>query len=108
MPLDMHEQDAFKRSLIAHQLAAGHGCAELLRHSDSPPAMLLERLGRNLDELGVPFHACWTRSRQRLRSFWRPVAQDVALPTARDQAAWLAAYIESTWNELDQSVRPQQ
>ena len=43
MPLDMHEEDAFNRSLIAHQLADGHGCAELLRYSTLPPAMLLER-----------------------------------------------------------------
>jgi streptomycin 6-kinase len=101
MPLDMHEQDAFKRSLIAHQLAAGNGCAELLRHSDSPPAMLLERLGRNLDELGMPLPRLLDTIAATLRSFWRPVAQDVALPTARDQAAWLASYIESTWDELD-------
>ena len=106
MPLDMHEADAFNRSLIAHQLAAGRGCAELLRYSDSPPAMLLERLGRNLDDLGMPLPGLLDTVAATLRSFWQPIASAVALPTARDQAAWLAAYIESTWNELGRPCEP--
>ena len=100
MPLEIHEEDAFNRSLIAHRLAGGHGCAELLRHCDSPPAMLLERLGRNRDDLGMPLPRLLDTIATTLRSFWRPVDPDVALPSACDQAAWLAAYIESTWNEL--------
>ena len=101
MPLDMHAAEAFRRSLIAHQLASGSSCAALLQHSESPPAMLLERLGPNLAELGMPLQRVLETIAATLRSFWRPVAPDVALPTTRDQAAWLAAYIESTWNELD-------
>jgi streptomycin 6-kinase len=100
MPLDMHEQDAFGRSVIAHQLAGGQGCAELLRHSESPPAMLIERLGQNLDQLDMPVGSLLETIAATLRSFWRPVGPDVGLPTARDQAAWLAVYIESSWNEL--------
>jgi streptomycin 6-kinase len=96
----MHEEDAFQRGLIAHQLAGGRGCAELLRHSDSPPAMLLERLGPNLDDLAMPLPNMLDTIATTLRSFWRPIAPDVALPSAREQAAWLAAFIESTWNEL--------
>ena len=102
MPLDMHEEDAFNRSLIAHQLAGGQGCAELLRYSTSPPAMLLERLGQNLHELGMPLPRLLETITATLKSFWRPVAPDVALPTVSDQAAWLAAYIEATWNEIGQ------
>ena len=52
MPLDMDEHDTFVRSVRAHQLAEGRGCAELLEHDMSVPAMLLERLGPNLAELG--------------------------------------------------------
>jgi streptomycin 6-kinase len=102
MPLDMHEEDAFNRSLIAHQLADGQGCPELLRYSTSPPAMLLERLGQNLHDLGMPLPRLLETIVATLKSFWRPVAPDVALPTMPDQAAWLAAYIESTWNEIGQ------
>jgi streptomycin 6-kinase len=102
MPLDMHEEDAFNRSLIAHQLADGQGCAELLRYGTSPPAMLLERLGQNLHDLGMPLPRLFETITATLKSFWRPVAPDVALPTASDQAAWLGAYIESTWNEIGQ------
>jgi streptomycin 6-kinase len=64
--------------------------------------MLLERLGPNLAELGMSLPRLLETIAATLQSFWRPVARDVALPTAREQAAWLAAYIESTWSELGQ------
>jgi hypothetical protein len=53
MPLDMDEADAFSRSVRVHQLAKGRGCAEFLNHDPGAPAMLLERLGPNLQELAM-------------------------------------------------------
>jgi streptomycin 6-kinase len=100
MPLDMHDEASFRRTLIAHQLSAGRGCAEMLRHSESPPAMLLERLGPNLSQLEMPLPRLLEAIVATLQSFWRTIPAEVQLPTACDQAAWLAAYIESTWDEL--------
>ena len=54
MPLEMDDGDEFGRSVLVHQLAGGRGCAELLDHDMAAPAMLLERLGPNLDDLGLP------------------------------------------------------
>jgi streptomycin 6-kinase len=100
MPLDLHDEDAFRLTLIAHQLSRGRGCAEMLRHSESPPAMLLERLGPNLSQLEMPLPRLLEAIVATLQSFWTTIPADVQLPTARDQAAWLAAYIESTWDDL--------
>ncbi len=100
MPLDLDEEDAFARSVRVHQLAGGRGCAELLAHEASTPAMLLERLGPNLDELGMPLPQVLQTIATTLRGFWRPVAESVDLPSGADKAAWLARYIETQWDDL--------
>lgn len=100
MPLDMNERDDFVRSVRAHELAAGRGCAQLLAHDASVPAMLLERLGPNLAELGMTVAQILDAVTTTLRSFWRPVTVDDGLRTGPDQARWLARYIVDTWTEL--------
>jgi streptomycin 6-kinase len=100
MPLDMDEHDTFLRSVRAHELAAGQGCAELLRHDASVPAMLMERLGPNLDELGLTVPSILDAITSTLRTFWRPVSVDDGLRSGADQADWLARYISDTWEDL--------
>jgi streptomycin 6-kinase len=100
MPLDMDEHDTFVRSVRAHELAAGRGCAQLLAHDAAVPAMLLERLGPNLAELGLAVPEIMEAITSTLRSFWRPVTGGHGLRTGDEQARWLARFIESTWDEL--------
>ena len=102
MALDEDEITDFARSVLVHRLAAGRGCARLLDHDESVPAMLLERLGPNLDELGLPLPDLLDTIATTLRSFWRPVADDCGLPSGPDKAAWLAGYMSRTWDELGQ------
>ena len=102
MPLDMNEHDDFARSVHAHELAAGRGCAELLAHDPSAPAMLLERLGPNLADLGLDIDEIMEAVATTLRSFWRPISADGGLRTGPHQARWLARYISRTWQELGQ------
>jgi streptomycin 6-kinase len=99
MPLEM-ENDSFGRSVLVHQLAGGRGCAELLDHDESTPAMLLERLGPNLHDLGVLLSQILETIATTLRSFWRPVAEDCGLPTGAEKATWLADFITTSWDEL--------
>ena len=102
MPLDMSDRDAFGRSVRAHRLAAGRGCAELLAHDAGAPAMLLERLGPNLAELGLNVGEILEAVTTTLRSFWRPITVHDGLRTGDEQARWLARYIAETWDELGQ------
>ena len=102
MPLDMDERDTFSRSVRAHQLAAGQGCAQLLAFDLDVPAILLERLGPNLATLGYTVPEILEAVTATLRSFWRPVVVDDGLRTGDEQASWLARYITTTWDELDQ------
>ena len=100
MPLDDEEVAGYRRSVMVHRLAEGRGCARLLAHDDTASAMLMERLGPNLDELGMPLPQLLETVAVTLRSFWQPIGADVDLPTAVDKAAWLAETIVATWEQL--------
>jgi streptomycin 6-kinase len=90
--------------LAAHEitvlrLADGSGCARLLRADDARGALLIERLGRSLHQLGLPVrrrHEILCSAASRV---WRP-APGCALPTGADQGRRLAALIPATWEEL--------
>lgn len=100
MPLDLHEFDSFRRSVRVHQLADGRGCAQLIDVDESAPAMLLERLGPNLDDLGFTTDEIIDTVAATLRSFWRPVDASEPFPNTIESADWLANYITTTWEEL--------
>jgi streptomycin 6-kinase len=92
--------DHARNEITVLRLAGGDGCVRLLRADEARGAMLLERLGRPLHQLGVPLARrleilCATASR-----LWRPVPADCALPTGAEKARWLIGYIESTWPAL--------
>jgi streptomycin 6-kinase len=82
------------------RLTAGRGCARLLREDVGRGALLLERLGRPLVDLGLPI----TRRHEILVDtaalVWRP-APDCGLPTGADKGRWLQAHITTTWEALD-------
>jgi streptomycin 6-kinase len=100
MPLDEEEVVAFGRAVTVHQLADGRGCARLLAHDVTVAGLLLERLGPNLADLGTPLPRLLATVATTLREFWRPMDDDVALPTGADKAAWLARMIVTTWEQL--------
>jgi streptomycin 6-kinase len=100
MPPEIDGEEVFGRSVLVHQLADGTGCAELFAYDESTPAMLLERLGPNLDALGMPLPRLLETVAATLRSFWRPLAPDAALPTGAAKAASLADHITASWDNL--------
>ena len=72
----------------------------LLRDDVARGALLLERLGRSLDEFDLPIvrrHKILVSAAKRI---WRP-APDRGLPTGAEKARWLADFITATWEELD-------
>lgn len=91
---------AASNEITVLRLAGGSGCARLLRYDEARGALLLERLGRSLHELGLPIvrrHEilCTVASR-----VWRP-APDCGLPTGAQKGRWLAEFIPRTWEALD-------
>lgn len=85
---------------VALRLTKGEGCVLLLREDPSRGALLLERLGRPLQEFGLPL-----RQRQEIlvscaARVWRP-ATGCGLPTGAEKADWLGQFITQTWEETD-------
>lgn len=92
--------DAARHEITVLQLAGGEGCVRLLRSDVDRGALLLERLGPSLHDLGLPIderHEILCATAQRL---WRP-APHCGLPTGAQKGRWLVDHIVSAWHELD-------
>jgi streptomycin 6-kinase len=90
---------AAAREITALRLAAGAGCAELLRADRERNAILLERLGPSLHDLGVPAGTRHTILCDAAAGFWTP-APECGLPTGAEKAVWLADHITTAWHRL--------
>ena len=90
---------AARHEITMLQLAGGRGCASLLRHDAAQGALLLERLGPSLYELGRPFAQRLEILAATAAAVWRPAA-GYGLPTGADKARQLVDFITSQWEEL--------
>ncbi len=95
------EGDAAANEMTLLRLADGAGCVRLLRYDAASGAMLLERLGRSLGELGLPVAQRHEILCDVAARVWRP-APDCGLPTGAAKGRWLVAAIRSGWAELGQ------
>jgi streptomycin 6-kinase len=92
--------DRVRNEITALRLANGEGCALLLRADVDAGALLLERLGPSMYDLGLPIaqrHALLVAAAQRV---WRP-APGCGLPTGAEKGRWLATKIPVQWEALD-------
>lgn len=83
----------------ALEMMGGDPYAALLKFDDARHALLLERLGRPLGELGWPTDRQISVSVETVARGWRPVTRD-GLTTGEAHAAWLGDFIARTWDEL--------
>jgi streptomycin 6-kinase len=80
--------------------AAGRGYANIFRHDAARGALLLERLGCQLSELGLPVSAqieaiCFT-----LSEAWMPLPEGARFTTGAEKARNLADFIQTAWRDL--------
>jgi streptomycin 6-kinase len=83
------------------QLAAGCGYARLLRADAARGALLLERLGRPLNQLGLPTSRQLAIICATLKRAWVRSPESARLLTGADKAIWLRAFITERWHALD-------
>ena len=91
---------AAEREATVLRIADGAGCAALYREDAARGALLLERLGTSLFDLGVPVaerHEILSGVAQQL---WRRAPRDCGLPTGAEKACWLADFIPPRWEAL--------
>ncbi|MEO1057874.1 MAG: aminoglycoside phosphotransferase family protein, partial [Actinomycetota bacterium] len=83
----------------ALQLDGGRACSTLLRADVHRGALLLERLGPSMNDLGVPIERRIPGLCRAAQRMWRPVPSDGLLSGA-DKGAWLIDFIDSRWERL--------
>jgi streptomycin 6-kinase len=91
---------AARNEITALRIANGRGCARLLAADEAHSALLLERLGPPLFELGLPLLRRHEVLAATARRVWRP-APESGLPTGAQKGRWLIDFIEAKWEHLD-------
>jgi len=94
------DDEAARNEITVLRLADGVGCPELYRHDASRGAILMERLGPSLFELGLPVTDRQNILCDAATQLWRP-APDCGLPTGAQKGNWLVEYVTKMWDELD-------
>jgi streptomycin 6-kinase len=93
---------------VAHEatvlrLADGDGCVRLLDADVDRRALLLERLGPSMYDLGVPRrqrHELLLGAAQRL---WRPVDSSVRLQRGSERARWMIERLGHVWEQSERA-----
>lgn len=92
--------DGAANEIAVLRCANGDGCARLLRGDAARSALLVERLGRPLSDLGVPIARRHEILCDLAACMWRP-APGLDLQTGADKGRWLAEFIAQKWEVLD-------
>lgn len=82
------------------RLVGGEGCAELLDFDLARGALLMERLGPSLFDLGIPIAEQHRIMVACAAAMWRP-APELELTTGATKARWLIDYVVDLWEQLD-------
>lgn len=90
--------NAARDEITVLRLAAGEGCARLFEADEGCGALLVERLGPSLYELGRPLADRLVILADAARKVWRPAT---GLPTGAEKGRWLIDHIRRRWQELD-------
>ncbi|MCO1659617.1 aminoglycoside phosphotransferase family protein [Pseudonocardia humida] len=93
-----------RHEIAVLRLVAGRGCVRLLRHDVDRGALLLDRLGPSLHDVGLPMAQRHEILCSLLLRFWRPAADidaDHGFPDGAQKARELAAAVARWWAELD-------
>jgi streptomycin 6-kinase len=90
---------AARHEITMLRLTEGRGCVAILRHDAARGALLLERLGPSLYELGFPLVQRLEILTTTAARVWRPAAGS-GMPTGASEARRLVDFITTQWEEL--------
>lgn len=102
---DPGQQAAVHESTVL-RLADGNGCAQLYESDVRRGALLLERLGPSLFDLGTPIAQRLQIMVECAGRLWRP-APDAGLITGSAKARWLIDHVLMQWDRLDRPCSEQ-
>lgn len=93
-------EDAAGHEITVLELADGQGCPRLFRSDVDRGALLMERLGPSMHDLGLPVHRRHELLCDAAQRLWRH-APGVDLPTGAEKGRWLVEFIAAAWERLD-------
>ncbi|WP_374468854.1 aminoglycoside phosphotransferase family protein [Phenylobacterium sp.] len=105
LKITMPGDEPVESEIRALALADGHGYARLLAADPARRALLVERLGAPLADLGWPRERALEALAATLMASWRPLPHADGLLSLPDKAAWLARFIPQTWEALRRPCR---
>ncbi len=80
-------------------LADGDGCVRLFDADLERRALLLERLGPSMYDLGVPRRPRHELLLDAVQHLWRPVDPNVRLQRGSERARWMVERLEQVWEQ---------
>jgi streptomycin 6-kinase len=101
MPAEFDSLGDLSSEIRLLEIADGRGCARLLDHDGDRRALLLERLGRKLDDLALPVQVQLEIICTTLEGLWSLAPGNAELQSGADKGRWLAEDIARKWEELD-------
>jgi streptomycin 6-kinase len=100
MPAEFDSLGDFSSEIRTLMAAGGNGCVRLLRHDDERRAVLMERLGRKLADLGKSVQSQVEIICATLPQLWNASTGDVAFQSGADKGRWLADDLARKWEAL--------
>ncbi len=90
----------FEGEARAYELSRGRGLATLYARSDDHRALLMERLGTCIADLGWPVSQQIDAICRTLKELWHTQVDGDEMPTGAWKANWLADFIGHSWQRL--------
>ncbi|MCY3621829.1 MAG: phosphotransferase [Gammaproteobacteria bacterium] len=100
LKIRMPGDDDFEGEARAYELSRGRGVASLYARSDDHRALLMERLGPCIADLGWSVADQIDATCRTLRELWRTPVENHSLPTGAWKANWLGDFIVHSWQRL--------
>jgi streptomycin 6-kinase len=101
MPDGLEGNGEFSRELESVRFGQGRGYVDLLQSDTDLRAMLLERLGRPIHDLGLPIEAQIEEIAATLARGWQRPPSSPRWRTGAEQADFLDRFIGEAWERLD-------
>lgn len=85
------------------RLVDGHGCVRLIDADIARRAILLERLGPSMYDLGIPRRQRHELLLDAVQHMWQPVDPSIRLQSGAERARWTIERLEQVWEQSDRA-----
>lgn len=101
LKLPMPGYEAVADEIRVLRIADGRGYVRLLRSDEARGALLQERLGPRLSQLGLPTRRQIEIICATLERAWVRTPEAASFPSGADKTRWLRTFVAETWHALD-------